>query len=378
MIDMQTVTDLQTAQGHWADTLAQLRQQMTTATFDFCLAGSQVLAVRDDGAYRVAVAKPTAVEWLANRLQSSVERALTAIAGRQVELEFVALSGPLPDQAGPREAEELPAGDTRSHAGLVVANADYHAGFFGRGTDGYAQLPHHSTYFWVPLLDRAFALLNILTATDRRPLSTPAHYWTPPVEYTYTELAGKLNRRHPRYISGDEIECSKSREGRLKGDRPLRTAADCCHSPRYDLLRYKPHPRENCLLCLHWKAGLLEVLERWGLVAIELKDFGDSYKFRVQAWRLLPILTPYQCRLLTPPLQADYFSWLRQWGHRYDIPDLAFWQSITEESIIPLMPTHDQPEITHNFDQRRKRQEFLRHAVANPGYGQEEGEDDEM
>jgi hypothetical protein len=131
-------------------------------------------------------------------------------------------------------------------------------------------------------------------------------------------------------------------------------------------------------MCYHWSVGLLEILAKWQLVVIEL---GEGYKCKIQTWRMLPYLTPYQVSLLHPTIQQEYEVWLRKYGPRLDPPIyFPFWQESIASNIVPLLPTHDLPEVIHNFDQRRNYQEFKRHAVLNPRYGigqeEEEGEDE--
>ena len=112
--------------------------------------------------------------------------------------------------------------------------------------------------------------------------------------------------------------------------------------------------------------GLLEVLNRWQLVVIEL---GQGYKCKIQTWRMLPHLTPYQAGLLHPTLQKDYEVFLRDYGPRSDPPvPFSTWKTATEENIVPLLPTRDLPEINDTFEERRNYQEFLRHATRNPHY----------
>ncbi|GIK36593.1 MAG: hypothetical protein BroJett011_04260 [Chloroflexota bacterium] len=369
------MTDLELAQRNWTAALNNLQGQMSPTTFDFCLRSSQVVAAQN-GAYQVGIVNPGAVDWLQNRekFRAAIEREIAAVAGVPLSLDFIPLPStlPPPDEAGQAQPE------TPSAAAQAVASANYYAGFFEKGGAGFSQTPHHTTYFWQNLLGPAFGLWLILVAEEKHQLTrNPATWWTQPTDRKYVDLARRLNRRHHRYISGDEIECTKSRERRQAGQHLL-NPADCCGSPQYDLLRYKSHPKPGCgLLCLHWKAGLLETLARWNLVVVELINGLDAYKFRLQTWRMLPILTPAQVSLFDPHLRDEYRNWLRAYGDKFNIPSVPFWETITEANLVPLMPTHDQPEIVHNFDQRRKRQEFLRHAVSNPRYRQGQESDDE-
>jgi len=73
----------------WANSLAELQLQMTRATFDTWLRGSQVLEA-DDGHLTIAVRHDHAVDWLQNRLQSLIQRTVARHAGRDLKVDFVA------------------------------------------------------------------------------------------------------------------------------------------------------------------------------------------------------------------------------------------------------------------------------------------------
>jgi hypothetical protein len=120
------------------------------------------------------------------------------------------------------------------------------------------------------------------------------------------------------------------------------------------------------VICQHWKDGLLDLLHREGLVALELKS--GERKPTLQVWRLLPLLTPRQYARLNSQLQADYDAWLEQYGHLFGLADRATGAAITEASLAPLMPGYDQAQVSDNFAQRRKKQDFLQQAVPNPGF----------
>jgi hypothetical protein len=83
---------------------------------------------------------------------------------------------------------------------------------------------------------------------------------------------------------------------------------------------------------------------------------------------MLPVLTPHQVRLLNPVIQGRYEEWIAGYGRKFNIPSWGFFKGITVENIVPLLPTHDQPVVKHNFSQRERWQTFLRHANRNPHY----------
>ena len=73
----------------WANSLAELQLQMTRATFDTWLRGSQVIEA-DDGHLTIAVRHAHAVDWLQHRLLPVIQRTATRHAGGEVEITFVA------------------------------------------------------------------------------------------------------------------------------------------------------------------------------------------------------------------------------------------------------------------------------------------------
>jgi hypothetical protein len=73
----------------WADSLSELQLQMTRATFDTWLRGSQVVQA-DDGCLIIAVRHAYAVDWLQHRLLPVIQRTVTRHAGGDVEITFVA------------------------------------------------------------------------------------------------------------------------------------------------------------------------------------------------------------------------------------------------------------------------------------------------
>jgi hypothetical protein len=73
----------------WANSLAELQLQMTRATFDTWLRGSEVVEA-GDGCLTVAVRHAHAVDWLQNRLLPVIERTLARHARGEVKIIFVA------------------------------------------------------------------------------------------------------------------------------------------------------------------------------------------------------------------------------------------------------------------------------------------------
>jgi hypothetical protein len=76
------------ARGAWAQLLAEIRLQMTRATFDTWLGGTEVAGVHED-VISVLVRDSYAVEWLQARWKQPIERTLSAIAGRPLAVRFL-------------------------------------------------------------------------------------------------------------------------------------------------------------------------------------------------------------------------------------------------------------------------------------------------
>ena len=77
------------AQKQWQATLGELQLQMTRATFDTWLKGSQVIDC-EGNTLVVYVRHAYAVDWLQNRLLPVIERTLKRHAGREAEVQFTA------------------------------------------------------------------------------------------------------------------------------------------------------------------------------------------------------------------------------------------------------------------------------------------------
>ncbi len=72
----------------WDATLGELQLQMTKATFDTWVRPTHAIAYQD-GAMTVGVHSPYAKEWLENRLQTTIQRTVTGIVGRSVQVSYI-------------------------------------------------------------------------------------------------------------------------------------------------------------------------------------------------------------------------------------------------------------------------------------------------
>jgi chromosomal replication initiator protein len=83
--------DVEPAQKMWLATLGELQLQMTRATYDTWLRGSQVVSC-EDNSFVVYVQHAYAVDWLQNRLLPIIERTLRRHAGPEATITFTARS----------------------------------------------------------------------------------------------------------------------------------------------------------------------------------------------------------------------------------------------------------------------------------------------
>ncbi len=80
----------------WKATLGELELQMTKATFNTWLKDTWLLSY-DGGEYVVGVKNDYAKDWLENRLQGAIQRTLTAIVDKPVNVRFVVGAGATPE-----------------------------------------------------------------------------------------------------------------------------------------------------------------------------------------------------------------------------------------------------------------------------------------
>jgi hypothetical protein len=359
----------------WEDVLKQLQMQMTEATFNEQLRGTYLVSISDDEMV-IGVDNANAKDWLENRLRSTIDRTVTNLLKRSVEIQFVIQQNGQPVVEAEDQLKVDPADLPGESPGRHVARANYHKAFFQKGGSGYSMVAHHHTFFVAPLLGKAFLLWKLLESHDTRPLSKIGpNYWSPPIRgYSFADLAEKMNQSKSSCIIGEPRECLRSMERRLKEGDPITDLSDCCGGPHYEHLWLKPHPDTEELMCKHWSEGMLETLHAFGLVRLELSG-PTGRKPIIQVWRMIPILTPTEYRLLNDTLKTDYLEWL--FGSRYggapyaelfDIPDQEYWEQISEPHLVPLMPDYSNYQINDNFLKRKTYSDFMRNAVNNPNY----------
>ena len=71
----------------WQAALGELQLQMTKATFDTWVKQTHVVAY-EDGTFIIGVQNGFAKDWLENRLHGTIQRTLTSILNRSVEVRF--------------------------------------------------------------------------------------------------------------------------------------------------------------------------------------------------------------------------------------------------------------------------------------------------
>ena len=104
----------------WHATLGELQLQMTRATFDTWVRPTHAINYQD-GAMVVGVHSPYAKEWLENRLNTTIQRTVTGIVGKSVEVRYV-----VKDNRSSRESED--ARDSRFEPDLLQNKSEDEVG----------------------------------------------------------------------------------------------------------------------------------------------------------------------------------------------------------------------------------------------------------
>ena len=112
------MTEQKDAAETWTRALAEIKLQMTAATFDTWLARSWVVD-QSGSEWVIGVGNAYAVDWLTNRLAPVVLRTLARVAGGPVTVRFEAKTKPAADPApagaerdpDPVDLDEVPAAD---------------------------------------------------------------------------------------------------------------------------------------------------------------------------------------------------------------------------------------------------------------------------
>lgn len=342
----------QPLQQIWARALEQLQLQMTRATFEAWLKETALISIEANNVYVVETKNGFARDWLENRLSSTIQRALASIAGTDVTLKFV--TGP-PDVSLLPDDKAAPAGPppvlTPNDLLFEVHLSDNKAVHFVEAVDfehlwlktGFTQVPDYAIRYWRLYLGRAFDLWEFLISEDKRDvkkmLQKKIPYWTPARRYNYRSLASVLGCARPT-LTGRLVPCGVY-EGEKKQARENGTALSalvCCE--KYRPCQMRPNQRGE-RECVHWLEGILERLNREGLVAVERVAHPGkprSHELRLQAWRLVPLLSPFQVARFKYEIDRErHKHWLERYGHlcNFTLPN---WERITARSLVPYVP----------------------------------------
>ncbi|RME70568.1 MAG: hypothetical protein D6784_16535, partial [Chloroflexi bacterium] len=318
----------------WRQALGQLQYQVPQATFDTWI--KNTYPVRDEpvnGRLTIGVPDRPAREWLENRLYHIIQRTVSGVLGREVDLEFVVAQA----ERQVVEEEAAPAPPPAVSPGLAVAQADYYSAHFARGGAGFAMVSHYERMFWMPYLGKAYDLYTLLANHNRDSVKKVEHRWTEPERFSYRKLQKQLNYTHTRVISGFIYECPHSRRW-IETTGEQIPDNECC---RLAGARVRVD-RENRRRCVYWRPGLLEQLYAEGLVAVEEVKSPSrrairAHVLKIQTWRLLPVLTPAQVSTLNVDLQDEHSRWVRDFGQLVGLESVSHWEQITEQTLVPLM-----------------------------------------
>ena len=336
----------------WARALEQLQLQMSRATFEALLQGTTLTALEVDHVYVVKTKNRFAGEWLANRLLTTIQRVLAGIVGTEVILKFVTDAPDAPTPAPDNVTFVSPANllapyDLPFEARLFDKNAVT----FIEAVDfehlwlktGFTQVPDYAIRYWRTYLGRAFDLWEFLISEDKRDvkkmLQKKIPYWTPARRYSYRSLASVLGCGRPT-LTGRLVPCwiyERQKKQARDAGQPLPSAI-CCG--KYQLHQMRPNGQGE-IECQHWLEGLLERLYREGLVAVQrIKHRGKprAHELRLQAWRLVPVLSPDQVAQFNHELDREgHKQWLERYGHLCDF-GLPGWEQISAPSLVHYVP----------------------------------------
>lgn len=344
-----------TLQQVWEMALGQLQLQMTRATFDTWVKDTSLISVEAGDEYVIETKNAYAKDWLEHRLLNPIQRTLTNIVGTNVSLKFVI--NPL--EKSPTEGETtavFPDQPVTSNDLRFQAQSDLSVTRFVEQVDfehlwmksGFTQVPDYAIRYWRIYLGRAFDLWEFLISEDKRDvkkmLQKKLPYWTPPKRYSYRSLASVLGCGRPT-LTGRLVPCWVY-EGRKKQAKELGEVlpeATCCGKYRPCDMRHAKRGHGE-FECLHWLEGILERLYREGLVAVErVQSPGKprAHALRLQAWRLVPLLTPFQVARFKHELDRErHKHWIERYGHLSNF-DLGRWEQISAPSLVEHVPGYE-------------------------------------
>lgn len=366
------MTDLQTAQQHWKDTLAQLQLQMPRATFDTWVKDTCLVAA-EDGHYTIATKSAYAQDWLQNRLFDTIRRSLAHITGRSdIQLTIIVEESPPSDTPAPEaivsaseggaidnQAEQpgAPPGSVTSPA-TEATEAEIKfvstTSFYRLKMDmGFwlPEFPYDQTFWFRHWKRGAYFLRRRLEShwleryakKEQRDLEDPANHWTSAFRVRYREMARWLGLKKAELISGGEVECHKCYLARLK-EKPLTTC--CGDHPFHDWRQAE----DGSFHCYYWRPGMLHRLYDEQAITIEIikpSDQPRAHQVWLQVWRVLPFLTPAQMGTHDPLTGKEHEVWMQRFGQDRFGLSLNQWEEFQADKHIPLMPGHQEGQKLH-------------------------------
>ena len=339
--------------------LGQLQMQMTQATFDTWVKDTHAIS-GDDNNLVIGAKSAFAKDWLENRLFPTINRTVTGILDRPVDIRFevvvpanlngqdrpptdTPIGGEQPVEAEPQEEEE---------PGIAFARAtDFYAPKIEMGR-WLAELEYDS-HFWQPYLglDEYLCHRKLLSlwigsvqkkAEVRRlldPSKAANQAWTPSFKISYRQLTRKMGKTNAKYIPGGVYECHRSDQARRILNQPCQ---ECCGA--HQLHEWRPLEDGAGGRCFYWRPGLIHRLFEEHLLTIEISS---TNRATVQVWRTLPLLTPYQVGQLDELLQEEHEQFIERFGYLFNELTLKEWSSFTIRSMVPYQPGHPDGRECH-------------------------------
>ena len=342
-----------TYQQVWDIALGQLQLQMTRATFDTWVKDTSLISVEAGNEYIIETKNTFAKDWLEHRLLNTIERTLTNIVDTNVTLKFVVNTHEKVTVEGEATAVSTDQLVTSNDLSFQV-QSDPSAARFVEQVDfehlwmksGFTQVPDYAIRYWRIHLGRAFDLWEFLLSEDKRDvkkmLQKKLPYWTPPKRYSYRSLASVLGCGRPT-LTGRLVPCwiYEGQKKQAKEHGEALPEATCCGKYHPRDMRQNGHGEFECV---HWLEGILERLYREGLVAVErVQSPGKprAHALRLQAWRLVPLLTPFQVTRFKHELDRErHKHWIERYGHLSNF-DLVRWERIVAPSLVEHVPGYE-------------------------------------
>jgi hypothetical protein len=275
--------------------------------------------------------RPHTVQWLSNRPYPLIRKVVSRLAGREVDLEYVAKEQPAaPSRPAVVTATSPPTGDSEpvaspppprppardapspSPSGLAsLLSFDPNSAKGG----GFWKMGHYANWFWAAYLGTvAWRVYELVVSGDKRPQKT---LWTPPRRFSISELARAIASGRQRQPNRTQI---RGRYRRVNGQRVWRPGA-------FDLLA-----REN-VARIEWHAGDVHWRPWRPGGSNRPGQSGIRVVYRISVVTSLPLLTPQQVARLPAQNQVEHERYLASRGQ-----DLVAWEQISSPTLAGLDP----------------------------------------